>query len=126
MGDCEPEPALKDSAGAELSSREDCWASESESGRSDCTGREEEEEEEADRSPEADSDGPRRVRTAFTAQQIHKLEKKFKRHTYLGAAERSRLAALLHLSETQASQENRGWDYYSFHAQPNNLQCHVV
>ncbi|XP_020387201.1 homeobox protein vent1-like [Rhincodon typus] len=101
MGDCEPEPALKDSAGAELSSREDCWASESESGRSDCTGREEEEEEEADRSPEADSDGPRRVRTAFTAQQIHKLEKKFKRHTYLGAAERSRLAALLHLSETQ-------------------------
>ncbi|GCC22310.1 homeobox protein vent1-like [Chiloscyllium punctatum] len=105
MGECGQEPALKDSAGAELSGREDCWASESESGRSDCTVREEEDEEEegeqADRNPEADGDGPRRVRTAFTAQQLHKLEKKFKRHTYLGAAERSRLAALLHLSETQ-------------------------
>ncbi|XP_067909435.1 homeobox protein vent1-like [Heterodontus francisci] len=92
MGGCEPEHALKESAGTDLSRREDCWGSESDSGR-----------EEGERSvdSECDCDAPRRMRTAFTAQQIHKLEKKFKRHTYLGAAERSKLAALLHLSETQ-------------------------
>ncbi|XP_078421330.1 homeobox protein vent1-like [Cetorhinus maximus] len=98
MVDCEPEEVLRDSAGTCLSSREECWGSESDSGRSDCSARQERE-----RSVESESDGeaPRRVRTAFTAQQIHKLERKFKRHTYLGAAERSKLAALLHLSETQ-------------------------
>ncbi|XP_078079038.1 homeobox protein vent1-like [Mustelus asterias] len=78
-------------------SREECWGSESDSGRSDDSAQERERSVES----ETDCDAPRRVRTAFTAQQIHKLERKFKRHTYLGAAERSKLAALLHLSETQ-------------------------
>uniref|UniRef100_UPI00398EB226 homeobox protein vent1-like n=1 Tax=Pristiophorus japonicus TaxID=55135 RepID=UPI00398EB226 len=98
MGECEAQPALKESLGTDLSSREDCWGSESECGRSDCSGRE---EGERSMDSECDCEAPRRVRTAFTAQQIHKLEKKFKRQTYLGASERSKLAALLHLSETQ-------------------------
>ncbi|XP_067858847.1 homeobox protein vent1-like [Heptranchias perlo] len=98
MDNCEPGQVLKDSTGTDLSSREDCWGSESESGRSDCSARE---EEERSVDSECECDAPRRVRTAFTAQQIHKLEKKFKRHTYLGASERTKLAALLHLSETQ-------------------------
>ncbi|XP_062927263.1 homeobox protein vent1-like [Mobula hypostoma] len=81
-----------------LPGQEDYWSSESDSGRSEGLAGD-------DRGRSVDSDCdcdvPRRVRTAFTAQQIHKLEKKFKRQTYLGASERSKLAALLHLSETQ-------------------------
>ncbi|XP_051883734.1 homeobox protein vent1-like [Pristis pectinata] len=96
MGDNDPEQPLKEPTGTDC--QEDYWGSESDSGRSEGSARD-------DRGRSVDSececDAPRRVRTAFTAQQIHKLEKKFKRQTYLGASERSKLAALLHLSETQ-------------------------
>ncbi|XP_055503441.1 homeobox protein vent1-like [Leucoraja erinacea] len=95
--DRDPEQAV-DTTASDLSIQEDSWGSESESGRSEGSAR-------GGRGRSVDSececDAPRRVRTAFTAQQIHKLEKKFKRQTYLGASERSKLAALLHLSETQ-------------------------
>ncbi|XP_078268998.1 uncharacterized protein LOC144600968 [Rhinoraja longicauda] len=98
--DPEAEEAVKESAASDLNVQEDCWGSGSESGRS------EEGSARDGRGGSVDSecdcgDAPRRVRTAFTAQQIHKLEKKFKRQTYLGASERGKLAALLHLSETQ-------------------------
>ncbi|XP_025949974.2 homeobox protein MSX-2-like [Dromaius novaehollandiae] len=43
----------------------------------------------------------RRARTAFSAAQLGGLEETFRRRRYLGAAERGRLAAALHLSETQ-------------------------
>ncbi|XP_066549333.1 homeobox protein vent1-like [Amia ocellicauda] len=58
---------------------------------------EEEEEEEA----EGEAGAQRRIRTKFTADQIHKLEKTFNKHKYLGATERMKMAAKLHLSETQ-------------------------
>nr|XP_014346167.1 PREDICTED: homeobox protein VENTX [Latimeria chalumnae] len=44
---------------------------------------------------------PQRLRTAFTSEQIYNLEKTFKRHKYLGASERLKLAAKLQLSEIQ-------------------------
>ncbi|XP_072335232.1 homeobox protein pv.1-like [Scyliorhinus torazame] len=100
LGEYEAQEGVQDPAAASLPpSFEECWGSESDSGRSDCSapGLERETNVES----ETDCDVPRRVRTAFSAQQIHKLERKFRRHTYLGAAERSKLAALLHLSETQ-------------------------
>ncbi|MBN3277027.1 VENT1 protein, partial [Polyodon spathula] len=43
----------------------------------------------------------RRMRTKFTPDQIHKLENNFSKHKYLGASERLKVAAKLHLSETQ-------------------------
>ncbi|XP_033882762.1 homeobox protein vent1-like [Acipenser ruthenus] len=43
----------------------------------------------------------RRMRTKFTSEQIHKLEKTFSKHKYLGVSERLKVAAKLHLSETQ-------------------------
>ncbi|XP_075438221.1 homeobox protein vent1-like [Ascaphus truei] len=43
----------------------------------------------------------RRIRTAFTSQQIYKLEKTFKKQKYLGASERKKLAMSLELSEIQ-------------------------
>ncbi|MGH0135297.1 UNVERIFIED_CONTAM: hypothetical protein FKN15_059024 [Acipenser sinensis] len=43
----------------------------------------------------------RRMRTKFTSDQIHKLEKNFSKHRYLGVSERLKVAAKLHLSETQ-------------------------
>ncbi|XP_041116596.1 homeobox protein vent1-like [Polyodon spathula] len=43
----------------------------------------------------------RRMRTKFTSDQIHKLEKTFSKHKYLGVSERLKVAAKLHLSETQ-------------------------
>ncbi|XP_032922482.1 homeobox protein vent1-like [Catharus ustulatus] len=43
----------------------------------------------------------RRARTAFTAEQVCRLEKTFQRHKYLGATERRKLAAALQLSEIQ-------------------------
>ncbi|XP_035186540.1 homeobox protein vent1-like isoform X2 [Oxyura jamaicensis] len=43
----------------------------------------------------------RRARTAFTAEQVCRLEKTFQRHKYLGASERRKLAAALQLSEIQ-------------------------
>ncbi|KAK1166367.1 homeobox protein vent1-like [Acipenser oxyrinchus oxyrinchus] len=43
----------------------------------------------------------RRRRTKFTSDQIHKLEKTFTKHKYLGVSERLKVAAKLHLSETQ-------------------------
>lgn len=43
----------------------------------------------------------RRARTAFTAEQVCRLEKTFQRQKYLGASERRKLAAALQLSEIQ-------------------------
>ncbi|XP_059804046.1 homeobox protein vent1-like isoform X2 [Hypanus sabinus] len=93
MGDGDREHPLREGL---TISQEDYWSSESDSGRSEGSAGDD-----RGRSVGCGCDVPRRVRTAFTAQQIHKLEKKFKRQTYLGASERSKLAALLHLSETQ-------------------------
>ncbi|KAM4896411.1 homeobox protein vent1-like [Sylvia borin] len=43
----------------------------------------------------------RRARTAFTSEQVSRLEKTFQRQKYLGATERRKLAAALQLSEIQ-------------------------
>ncbi|NXX03549.1 VENT1 protein, partial [Larus smithsonianus] len=43
----------------------------------------------------------RRARTAFTSEQVCRLEKTFQRQKYLGASERRKLAAALQLSEMQ-------------------------
>ncbi|KAL7990494.1 hypothetical protein Chor_013924 [Crotalus horridus] len=43
----------------------------------------------------------RRLRTAFSLEQIGTLESSFKRHKYLGAAERRKLASKMQLSEVQ-------------------------
>uniref|UniRef100_A0A8D2QDI3 Homeobox domain-containing protein n=1 Tax=Zonotrichia albicollis TaxID=44394 RepID=A0A8D2QDI3_ZONAL len=51
--------------------------------------------------PEQPRAGPRRARTAFTSEQVCRLEKTFQRHKYLGATERRKLAAALQLSEIQ-------------------------
>lgn len=45
----------------------------------------------------------RRLRTAFSAEQISTLESSFQRQQYLGAAERRRLAGRMRLSEVQVS-----------------------
>ncbi|XP_067155635.1 transcription factor LBX2-like [Apteryx mantelli] len=45
--------------------------------------------------------GGRRLRTAFSAEQISTLESSFQRHQYLGAAERRKLAGRMQLSEVQ-------------------------
>ncbi|XP_071420095.1 homeobox protein vent1-like [Pithys albifrons albifrons] len=59
----------------------------------------------ADRSAAAAAGGTRgrqrRARTAFTSEQICRLEKTFQRQKYLGATERRKLAAALQLSEIQ-------------------------
>ncbi|KAG8544546.1 hypothetical protein GDO81_022296 [Engystomops pustulosus] len=47
------------------------------------------------------SEMQRRMRTAFTSQQICKLEEMFKKQRYLGASERKKLASSLQLSEIQ-------------------------
>ncbi|MBN3272921.1 VNT1B protein, partial [Polyodon spathula] len=43
----------------------------------------------------------RRMRTKFTSDQMYKLENTFNKNKYLGASERLKVAAKLHLSETQ-------------------------
>lgn len=50
----------------------------------------------------------RRARTAFTSEQVCRLEKTFQRHKYLGATERRKLAAALQLSEIQVSPAGSG------------------
>ncbi|XP_056147439.1 ventral homeobox [Lampris incognitus] len=52
---------------------------------------------------EGEKDGAhqRRVRTKFTPEQIHKLERIFTKHKYLDAGERAKTAQRLNLSETQ-------------------------
>nr|XP_056706226.1 homeobox protein VENTX [Euleptes europaea] len=45
--------------------------------------------------------GSRRLRTAFSLEQISTLESSFKRQKYLGAAERRKLASKMQLSEVQ-------------------------
>lgn len=47
--------------------------------------------------------GGRRLRTAFSAEQISTLESSFQRQQYLGAAERRQLAGRMRLSEVQVS-----------------------
>ncbi|TDH02332.1 hypothetical protein EPR50_G00172620 [Perca flavescens] len=56
------------------------------------------EEEEQPRSSEAKS---RRIRTAFSLEQLHILERSFRRCHYLSALERHTIASALRLSETQ-------------------------
>lgn len=48
------------------------------------------------------------MRTAFSVEQISTLESSFKRHKYLGSAERRKLAAKMQLSEVQVSGPG-GW-----------------
>lgn len=43
----------------------------------------------------------RRMRTKFTSEQISRLESTFSKHRYLGAVQRTKIAARLNLSETQ-------------------------
>ncbi|NWS51773.1 VNT1B protein, partial [Chunga burmeisteri] len=50
---------------------------------------------------EAGGRGGRRLRTAFSAEQISTLESSFQRQQYLGAAERRQLAGTMRLSEVQ-------------------------
>ncbi|XP_065698925.1 homeobox protein HMX1-like [Patagioenas fasciata] len=50
---------------------------------------------------EAGGRGGRRLRTAFSAEQLSTLESSFQRQQYLGAAERRRLAGRMRLSEVQ-------------------------
>ncbi|XP_071986069.1 uncharacterized protein [Engystomops pustulosus] len=57
-------------------------------------------EESSDASDEEGKVG-RRLRTAFTTEQITTLENTFQKHRYLGASERRKLASKLHLSEVQ-------------------------
>ncbi|XP_075034358.1 uncharacterized protein LOC142095300 [Mixophyes fleayi] len=57
-------------------------------------------EESSDTSDEEGKTG-RRLRTAFTTDQITTLENTFQKHRYLGASERRKLAAKLQLSEVQ-------------------------
>ncbi|XP_040294200.1 homeobox protein vent1-like [Bufo bufo] len=57
-------------------------------------------EESSDTSDEEGKVG-RRLRTAFTTEQITTLENTFQKHRYLGASERRKLAAKLQLSEVQ-------------------------
>lgn len=57
-------------------------------------------EESSDISDEESKVG-RRLRTAFTTEQITTLENTFQKHRYLGASERRKLAAKLNLSEVQ-------------------------
>ncbi|XP_075034357.1 homeobox protein pv.1-like [Mixophyes fleayi] len=61
--------------------------------------REEEEVDHGGTSPK--SDLQRRMRTAFTSQQICKLEEMFKKQRYLGSSERKKLSSSLQLSEIQ-------------------------
>ncbi|NXY41754.1 VENT1 protein, partial [Ceuthmochares aereus] len=58
------------------------------------------ESESGERAP-ADGGQQRRARTAFTSEQVCRLEKTFQRQKYLGASERRKLAAALQLSEIQ-------------------------
>ncbi|KAM9010591.1 homeobox protein MSX-2-like, partial [Ara ararauna] len=52
-------------------------------------------------SEEAGGKGGRRLRTAFSAEQVSTLESSFQRQQYLGAAERRKLAGRMRLSEVQ-------------------------
>ncbi|XP_068807317.1 homeobox protein VENTX [Struthio camelus] len=58
-------------------------------------------EPESGSSEEPGGRGARRLRTAFSAEQISTLESSFQRHQYLGAAERRKLAGKMQLSEVQ-------------------------
>lgn len=49
------------------------------------------------------STSSRRLRTAFSLEQISTLESSFKRQKYLGAAERRKLASKMQLSEVQVN-----------------------
>lgn len=44
---------------------------------------------------------PRRIRTAFTVEQLCKLEEIFRGQQYLGSLERKRLAASMNLTDAQ-------------------------
>ncbi|XP_061204920.1 homeobox protein VENTX-like [Neopsephotus bourkii] len=52
-------------------------------------------------SEEAGGKGGRRLRTAFSAEQVSTLESSFQKQQYLGAAERRKLARRMRLSEVQ-------------------------
>ncbi|XP_043934994.1 homeobox protein vent1-like [Protopterus annectens] len=65
-----------------------------ESERSDC-------QSQPDPAEECSSKFTRRLRTAFTSEQIYALEKAFKKNNYLGTPEKQKLAAKLKLTEVQ-------------------------
>ncbi|XP_067382158.1 ventral expressed homeobox [Channa argus] len=50
---------------------------------------------------EGEATQQRRLRTKFTSEQISKLENTFRKHKYLGAPQRRKIAEKLNLSETQ-------------------------
>ncbi|XP_041867082.1 ventral expressed homeobox [Melanotaenia boesemani] len=50
---------------------------------------------------EGESAPQRRMRTKFTSEQISELESTFRKHKYLGATQRKKIAEKLNLSETQ-------------------------
>ena len=53
---------------------------------------------------------PKRIRTAFSPNQLLKLEQAFEKNHYVVGAERKQLAASLNLTETQVSERReRGW-----------------
>lgn len=62
--------------------------------------------------------GGRRLRTAFSAEQISTLESSFQRQQYLGAAERRQLAGRMRLSEVQVSAGHGGSASKLPHKQP--------
>lgn len=51
----------------------------------------------------------RRARTAFSSEQVYRLEKTFQRQKYLGASERRKLATALQLSEVQVGAGRLAW-----------------
>ncbi|KAM4702839.1 homeobox protein vent1-like [Rhinophrynus dorsalis] len=78
-----------------------CSEDESETASSLSPGRSHQEEDPGQGNTSPKFDLQRRMRTAFTSQQICKLEQTFKKQRYLGASERKKLAASLQLSEIQ-------------------------
>ncbi|KAM4702838.1 uncharacterized protein WCC33_011368 [Rhinophrynus dorsalis] len=74
---------------------------ESETSRSSSTTPEADAVESSNEASDEEGKMGRRLRTAFTSDQISTLEKTFQKHRYLGAVERRKLAAKLRLSEVQ-------------------------
>ncbi|NP_001091390.1 homeobox protein vent1 [Xenopus laevis] len=73
----------------------------SEDDSTESSGRSSQENDTEQREKSPKSDLQRRLRTAFTPQQISKLEQAFNKQRYLGAPERKKLATSLQLSEIQ-------------------------
>nr|AAT72005.1 vent1 [Xenopus tropicalis] len=90
-------PALHRSSG----SSDEFSPAGSEDDGTESSGRNSQENDTEHRSKSPKSDLQRRLRTAFTPQQITRLEQAFNKQRYLGASERKKLATSLQLSEIQ-------------------------